>query len=673
MKTLSTTWKNYLAGGGTSLAMCIKVMLVDGSVYGFTTSSNEITYQGVVYYPAMGVTPSAIESGDDLSPGNAEVASFFAADGVLLTDIQGGKFNSATHETIVVNYDDLSMGHIDFLDGPLGLIKSKGNAFVFELKDWLDKLTRKTGASTSPYCRVKRLGDEVCGVKMKPNLATTSLSTAYLDVAGTFDSPFDASGVSINIMNDGRLSVYMYASSGAVRNTTVRSYPDLVVQETLPNLGAASNPRSGVLVNQYGDMFDGVTYRKKGGANTLIGVDFHTRGAMDLDGRFYTACRWFTSPPQTSALFVIQTDGTIQKFDIPGTSTPIDFWYGHNGYAYISMNTGFGSGPLLKVDVLTGAVVKTSTVIDDFSGLVAASDDSVWYISGDQIYKRMEPTWTSAATIFDYGTSSTSQTYEMLGRDWENGGVVAGFHEEFHRYLANGTGIEAIAYPLAITGYKIATHPSFPDRIIYSDSRPFGGIGNKFVAQVLRPINGESTIWTPFTAVTSKVIGDAKIGSAVRPGVFNGLYYVCSQSGLTGSTEPIWNTTAGVEFSDGSAKWIGRIANTWPRTVSAVTDRHTFAFSGAGAPAADLFKYGIIRWLTGANAGIEMEIASNTSSTITTYLPAPSDIQIGDACEVERGCNRSKEICTGEFSNIHNFDGEPQKPAADFLISYTTR
>lgn len=675
MKTLSTAWKNYLASGGTSLAMCIKVTLQDGTVYGFTTASREFTYLGVVYYPQQGVTPSVITSGEDMAPGNMEAVGFFDADGVLMSDIRAGKFNSATHETFIVNYDDLSMGHIDRLAGPIGQFKSKGNRFTFELKDWLDNLTLKSGVATTPYCRVKRLGDSVCGVKMGSTFETTGLATSYVDAVGQFDLPFDADMVAVNIMNDGRLSVVMLNTSQTSREFSIRDPDTLAVQEILPDLGVTqSNFLTGLLVNQYGDMFNGRTYRKKNVANVSIGADFHTRGAMALDGRFFVACRWKTSAPQTSALFVINTDGSIQQFDFAGTALPLDLFYAHDGYAYVSFDNGSG-GVLVKVDVSTGAIVKTSTLVDSFGRIAVTPDESVFYRGslGRQV-RRMPPTWDSAAVLFDYGVASTSNAYEECARNWGTSGVVSGHHAEFKHYDQDGSEIESIAFPLAITAYKIATHPSFPNLIIYSDNRAISGKGQvRFVAKVLRPVTGSSTSWQPMTAVTAKVTGDAKLGSAVRPAVFNGLYYVCSQSGITGGTEPTWLTTPGVEFSDGSAKWIGRVANRWPRTVSAVTDRHTFTVSGAGTPAIDLYKYGIVTWLTGANAGIEMEIMSNTETTVTTYLEAPYDIQVGDTCEIERGCDRSKEMCKGDFGNIWNFDGEPQKPAADFLLAYTTR
>ena len=672
MKNLSTAWKNYLASGGSSLAMCIKVTLQSGAVYGFTTASREIDYNGVLYYPAMGVNPSVIESGGDMSPGNMEAVGFFAADGVLMEDVRAGRFNSATHETIIVNYDDLSMGHIHQIAGPLGQFKSNGNQFTFELKDWLDNLTLKTGFATTPYCRVKRLGDSVCGVKVNPSLSTTSLSTSYLDAAGKFDLPFNADGVNVNIMNDGRLIVSMYNAALSTRETTIRDPLTLNTVQLLPDLGSDNITKSGVLINQFGDMCNGKIYRKSGLANVTIGVDTHTPCVMGLDGRFYVACKYVASP-YTPALVIVQLDGTFTVINLPDTHTPKWLWHGQNGYVYLHMDNG-GTGPMYKIDATTGAIVKTSTLLAQFMNFVVASDDSVWYVNatGAQ-WSRMEPTWASATSIFTYGVVGADAIHETWGRNWASGGVIGGFNTELRHYSAAGTLIESIASPGAITAYKIVTHPTYPDKILYSDTRSVGGTGNRFVAQVLRPVGGQSAVWTPFTAVIAKATGDAKVGSAVKPSTFNGLHYLCTTAGVTGSSEPAWSTTLGAETTDGSAKWTGVVARTWVRTVATVTDGHTFTVSGAGTPAVNLFKYGIVRWLTGANAGVELEVMSNTATSVTTYLPTPEAIQVGDTCEIERGCDRSSAVCTAEFSNIFNFDGEPHKPAADFLLSYSTR
>ena len=170
MKTLTTAMKTHVANVRSTLTECIRITLKDGTVYGFTRHSADITFQSVTYLATAGVNFSSQTSGEDLSPGSLEALGFFSATGVLWNDVKAGKFNSATHELFILNYEDLTAGKIIMMAGPLGEIKAKGSQYSFELKDWLDMLTRNLGEATSPYCRVKRLGDPNCGVLLPPPL-----------------------------------------------------------------------------------------------------------------------------------------------------------------------------------------------------------------------------------------------------------------------------------------------------------------------------------------------------------------------------------------------------------------------------------------------------------------------------------------------------------------------
>jgi hypothetical protein len=56
-----------------------------------------------------------------------------------------------------------------------------------------------------------------------------------------------------------------------------------------------------------------------------------------------------------------------------------------------------------------------------------------------------------------------------------------------------------------------------------------------------------ASIWTPLTPV---LIGNIRYGASGNIGTI-----ICIQSGTTGSTEPVWTTTIGSEYTDGTAKW----------------------------------------------------------------------------------------------------------------------
>ena len=82
------------------------------------------------------------------------------------------------------------------------------------------------------------------------------------------------------------------------------------------------------------------------------------------------------------------------------------------------------------------------------------------------------------------------------------------------------------------------------------------------------------------------------------------------------------------------------------------------------------FVYGTLRWLTGANAGLESRVVANSGSTVTlrdvpAFAPLP-----GTRVELIEGCDKRFTTCSGRFSNAINFRGEPHLPGNDLLTRY---
>lgn len=84
------------------------------------------------------------------------------------------------------------------------------------------------------------------------------------------------------------------------------------------------------------------------------------------------------------------------------------------------------------------------------------------------------------------------------------------------------------------------------------------------------------------------------------------------------------------------------------------------------------FRYGRVRWLTGANADLEMEIEDNAAGVITLQLPMPSDIEAGDEFELIAGYDGSREQARDKFNAVEAFDGEPDLPGMTKVLTYPT-
>ena len=78
---------------------------------------------------------------------------------------------------------------------------------------------------------------------------------------------------------------------------------------------------------------------------------------------------------------------------------------------------------------------------------------------------------------------------------------------------------------------------------------------------------------------------------------------------------------------------------------------------------------GVVEWLTGDNAGIQMEVEDSWSDGgVRLALPMPFDIKPGDTFRIRRDCKKTFEACK-EYGNVVNFRGEHLTPIADTALS----
>lgn len=80
--------------------------------------------------------------------------------------------------------------------------------------------------------------------------------------------------------------------------------------------------------------------------------------------------------------------------------------------------------------------------------------------------------------------------------------------------------------------------------------------------------------------------------------------------------------------------------------------------------------FGRLRWIGGANSGLESRIASSDGLQLTLHEPPPFPAAEGDLVEISEGCDKSFATCAGHFANAENFRGEPHLPGMDLLTRY---
>lgn len=83
------------------------------------------------------------------------------------------------------------------------------------------------------------------------------------------------------------------------------------------------------------------------------------------------------------------------------------------------------------------------------------------------------------------------------------------------------------------------------------------------------------------------------------------------------------------------------------------------------------FNSGVITWLTGNNAGLEMEIKKSTAAgVVELFLPMPKTISVGDTFSARAGCDKLLSTCKAKFNNVINFRGFPHIPGTDKMLEY---
>lgn len=113
-------------------------------------------------------------------------------------------------------------------------------------------------------------------------------------------------------------------------------------------------------------------------------------------------------------------------------------------------------------------------------------------------------------------------------------------------------------------------------------------------------------------------------------------------------------------------------------TVASVgQDPRRFDVSGIGSFGNDFFTRGLMRFTSGANLGLAMEVKTHLkrSGTVTIILwqKMPHAIAAGDGFTVTAGCDKTHKTCRLKFNNYANYRGFPHVPGTDFALSYVRK
>ena len=90
----------------------------------------------------------------------------------------------------------------------------------------------------------------------------------------------------------------------------------------------------------------------------------------------------------------------------------------------------------------------------------------------------------------------------------------------------------------------------------------------------------------------------------------------------------------------------------------------------AAEPVLDAYGGGLVRWIGGANSGLESAIAASSGNSVMLRAEPMLVVAAGDLIELIEGCDKSLATCAARFGNAANFRGEPYLPGIDLLTRY---
>ena len=176
MKACGAALLAHLSGGQTTIAWLFKLKRADGTILGFTGHDRDIVYDAhtsdpndtdgaITYKAASGFNSSADAAKADLSVPNLEATAFLNSPSITEADIRALKYDNAQFKAMVVNWNDLTMGHVEIRRGVTGDVKMKNGLWTAECRGMAAYLQSRIGATYGPICRAT-FGSGLNGIDM---------------------------------------------------------------------------------------------------------------------------------------------------------------------------------------------------------------------------------------------------------------------------------------------------------------------------------------------------------------------------------------------------------------------------------------------------------------------------------------------------------------------------
>lgn len=132
-------------------------------------------------------------------------------------------------------------------------------------------------------------------------------------------------------------------------------------------------------------------------------------------------------------------------------------------------------------------------------------------------------------------------------------------------------------------------------------------------------------------------------------------------------------TCSAVLGDDGCKVDVSDVAFRADATLVAVDEGQVLTMTLAAGYTDRWFEGGFISFRSGAAEGLQAVIKRDemdgTSRVLTLWQPIPVAVGVGDAVRIIAGCDKRAQTCREKFDNMLNFQGFPDIPGDDWLMS----
>jgi uncharacterized phage protein (TIGR02218 family) len=203
----------HLITGATTVCQCWSVTRKDGEVLGFTDHDRDLTFEGITFKAASGMTARALQQSTGLSVDNSEAIGALSDASVSEADLLVGRFDGAEVRNWMVNWQDSSQRLLQFR-GTFGEITRSAGAFKAELRGLSEALNQVQGLVYQKTCSAV-LGDGRCGFDLNRSGFSIEVPIEAIDAPGSYRIAAQGS-IADGWFRRGRVRVLTGAAAGLV-------------------------------------------------------------------------------------------------------------------------------------------------------------------------------------------------------------------------------------------------------------------------------------------------------------------------------------------------------------------------------------------------------------------------------------------------------------------------